>query len=157
MHNVSVQEQGWRPLPLKTMHVNIILGILSMISYYSYKVTNTWHEWGPYLWSLCLSSWQSLQVRRSQVSQNSFNGSCLWMSQKTGFCVEAPIASVNEQEDKFICVEFIYSGFCRRPWTVECPQKVFGHSSHTHMYIHVYKQNWTFKRTLQWKNAVATF
>lgn len=39
-----------------------------------------------YLCSLCSSSWQSLQVKVSQVSQKSFSGSCLWMGQKTGLC-----------------------------------------------------------------------
>lgn len=44
----------------------------------------------PHLWSLCLTSWQSRQVSRSQVSQNSFSSSCLWMPQNTGFWVDHP-------------------------------------------------------------------
>lgn len=35
------------------------------------------------LCSLCSSSWQSLQVSLSQVSQKSLSASCLWIGQKT--------------------------------------------------------------------------
>lgn len=59
---------------------------------------------GPNLWSLCLTSWQSRQVSRSQVSQNSFSSSCLWMPQNIGFWVDHPWISA-----KKMCILFIYS------------------------------------------------
>lgn len=51
-----------------------------------------------YLWSLCLTSWQSRQVSWSQVSQNSFSVSCLWMSQNIGLCVDTPWTSAEGQK-----------------------------------------------------------
>lgn len=53
-----------------------------------------------YLWSLCFSSWQSRHVSRSHVSQNNFSGSCLWMSQNTGFCVDMPTVSEDSDESE---------------------------------------------------------
>lgn len=59
-----------------------------------------WKGSSAYLWSLCFSSWQSRQVSRSHVSQNNFSGSCLWMSQNTGFCVDMPTVSEDSDESE---------------------------------------------------------
>lgn len=61
-----------------------------------------------YLWSLCFTSWQSRQVSWSQVSQNSFSGSCLWMSQNIGLWGDTPWTSGKQQKDHCLDLHLRY-------------------------------------------------
>lgn len=58
------------------------------------------------LCSLCSSSWQSLQVRVSQVSQKSLRASCLCTGQKTGLWPDVPTDSTTQNQSKARCFDY---------------------------------------------------
>lgn len=79
------------------------------------------------LCSLCSSSWQSLQVRVSHVSQKSLRASCLCTGQKTGLWPDVPTDSATQnhlsQIHLFLLISprILYSPSLWMPYVLICP------------------------------------
>lgn len=80
-------------------------------------------QYGPAdLCSLCSSSWQSLQVSVSHVSQKSLRASCLCTGQKTGLWPDVPTDSTKQNhQSQFHILSFISSLSLWLPYVPICP------------------------------------